>query len=402
MKHRNITNGLLFVLGAVLFFACGELDYADREYYKQEAYIISDLSTSSADREVTNVSACTYSDVLKILNDRYDLDTLWDNSVKEVKVMFKVGIGGSQPAKEDLEILVDFDQEQVDDYNVLNNLHCYIPSSELYTTNIPYDEAKGGFPVIIPEGSSSSKLEFTFMFERDSRTNPNQEAQNYAIPLKIKSVSGGVQISRQYSTFMTARLLADVTRTTDWSGYPFPSIPPGRYHSVRLQGNAAENTIGGVHYMWKYVLPLEDPDTPEDKKDPSLQGKYMVFGTGIWSWSVFAYHSAGWMYNLLELTDETGGIYTMSPVLNGNNNFPFRTFSYATVQDATEDNKYDPKLKQLTIHYKNAIKLEYYDVLTYVGEPDLDVIPNQYQNTMRAKSWAELKAKGYKYWVPED
>lgn len=395
MKHYYIS--ILSI--AVLCAACGKLDYSEREYYKQEAYIIHSESTSATERELVNISVATYSDTLRVINDSYDVDTLWDISSKVCKQLFKVGIGGSQPAGEDIEILIDFDQELVDDYNTLNDLECYIPSSDKYTTNIPYDEVKGGFPVIIPKGESSAKLEFSFVFDRDTKANPNLKERDYAIPLKIKSASGGVEISRLYNTFLVTGFVTNVTRATDWSGYPVPSVPAGRYHSVRLQGNQAENYKDGVHYMWKYVLPLEDPDTPEDKRDPSLHGKYMIFGTGLWSWTVFAYHWAGWMWNLLELTDEVGGVYTMSPILEGNNLFPFYTFKYSTVQDATEDNHYDPKLKQLTLHYKNVIGSEYNDVLTYLGPPILDVWS---AGSGTPKSWAELKAKGYQFWLPED
>lgn len=403
MKKIILLNSI-FVGLTLTMLSCGKLDYEDREYYKQEVYIINSESTSATEREIVNIQMHTFVDTLKIINDSYDTDTIWDMNSYESPVVFTIGMGGSQFAQSDVEVLVAFDQELIDDYNTLNNLECHLPDKSVYTTNIPYDEAKGGFPVIIKEGTSSSALVFTFKLERDDKEEPCADFMDYAIPLKIVSASDDVAISRQYNTFMVAQFTTDISRTVNWSGYPIPSIPPGRYHSVRLQGNAAENTDKRTQqqFVWKYILPLEDPDTPEDQKDPNLKGKYMVFGTGIWSWSYWAYHDAGWMWNLLELNDEVAGTYTLSPILQGDVNFPAPTFTYGSIQGVTEDSKYDPKLKQVTLHYLNVINQEYNDVLTYVGEPILDLCQEGDVAGFLPHSWAELKSKGYKYWVPED
>jgi len=403
MKRSFFTICLLAFLVSFLF-SCGELDYADREYYKQEVYIINSESTSATEREIVNIQMHTFVDTLKILNDAYDMDTIWDTNTYESSVVFKVGIGGSQFAQTDIEVLVAFDQEQINDYNILNNLECRLPDEEDYTTNVAFDSQKGGFPVVIKKGTASSSLIFTFKLVRDDKKNPCAKFLNYAIPLKIVGVSEDLEISRQYNKFMVAQFTTDISRTVNWSGYPIPSIPPGRYCSVRLQGNAAENTDKqtGTHFVWKYILPLEDPNTPEEEKDPTLKGEYMVFGTGIWSWSYWGYHDAGWMWNLLELNDEVAGTYTLKPILQGDVNFPAPTFTYGSIQGSTEDSKYDPKLKQVTLHYLNVINQEYNDVLTYVGEPVLDVCQEGDVASYMPRSWAELKSKGYKYWVPED
>ena len=108
------------------------------------------------------------------------------------------------------------------------------------------------------------------------------------------------------------------------------------------------------------------------------------------------------MWNLLELNDEVAGTYTLKPILQGDVNFPAPTFTYGSIQGSTEDSKYDPKLKQVTLHYLNVINQEYNDVLTYVGEPVLDVCQEGDVASYMPRSWAELKSKGYKYWVPED
>ena len=133
---------------------------------------------------------------------------------------------------------------------------------------------------------------------------------------------------------------------------------------------------------------------------PELKGKYIIWGTGVWSFEVFAYHGFGWMYNLFTLNDQVAGTYTIEPILAGNSDFPAQTFAYSTVQGVTEDNKYDPKTKTLTIHYKNVIGQDYTDVLTFESE-DLTLDPIK-GNSISPQSWAQVKSKGYKYWLPED
>lgn len=368
--------------------ACGKLDYENKEFYKQEVYIINSESTSATEREITGVQAYTFVDTLKIINDSYDTDTLVDYKVGTANIIFKIGIGGSLSAHEDLEILIDFDEEAVKDYNISKNAERYIPDPSLYTTNIPYDQTRKGFPVVIKAGTASTSLTFQVPIERDKM----ETYADFAFALKIKE-TGNATLSRQYYNFMVSELNVDLERVVDWSGFPIPEIPTGRYLSARLLGNGAENIpADGRHRKYKYITPLGD--TPE------LKGKYIIWGTGVWSFEVFAYHGSGWMYNLFTLNDQVAGTYTIEPILAGNNDFPARTFAYSTVQGVTEDNKYDPKTKTLTIHYKNVIGQDYTDVLTFESE-DLTLDPIK-GNSISPQSWAQVKSKGYKYWLPED
>ena len=368
--------------------ACGKLDYENKEFYKQEVYIINSESTSATEREITGVQAYTFVDTLKIINDSYDTDTLVDYKVGTANIIFKIGIGGSLSAHEDLEILIDFDEEAVKDYNISKNAERYIPDPSLYTTNIPYDQTRKGFPVVIKAGTASTSLTFQVPIERDKM----ETYADFAFALKIKE-TGNATLSRQYYNFMVSELNVDLERVVDWSGFPIPEIPTGRYLSARLLGNGAENIpADGRHRKYKYITPLGD--TPE------LKGKYIIWGTGVWSFEVFAYHGFGWMYNLFTLNDQVAGTYTIEPILAGNSDFPAQTFAYSTVQGVTEDNKYDPKTKTLTIHYKNVIGQDYTDVLTFESE-DLTLDPIK-GNGISPQSWAQVKSKGYKYWLPED
>ena len=368
--------------------ACGKLDYENKEFYKQEVYIINSESTSATEREITGIQAYTFVDTLKIINDSYDTDTLVDYKVGTANIIFKIGIGGSLSAHEDLEILIDFDEEAVKDYNISKNAERYIPDPSLYTTNIPYDQTRKGFPVVIKAGTASTSLTFQVPIERDKM----ETYADFAFALKIKE-TGNATLSRQYYNFMVSELNVDLERVVDWSGFPIPEIPTGRYLSARLLGNGAENIpADGRHRKYKYITPLGD--TPE------LKGKYIIWGTGVWSFEVFAYHGAGWMYNLFTLNDQVAGTYTIEPILAGNSDFPAQTFAYSTVQGVTEDNKYDPKTKTLTIHYKNVIGQDYTDVLTFESE-DLTLDPIK-GNSISPQSWAQVKSKGYKYWLPED
>ena len=368
--------------------ACGKLDYENKEFYKQEVYIINSESTSATEREITGVQAYTFVDTLKIINDSYDTDTLVDYKVGTANIIFKIGIGGSLSAHEDLVILIDFDEEAVKDYNISKNAERYIPDPSLYTTNIPYDQTRKGFPVVIKAGTASTSLTFQVPIERDKM----ETYADFAFALKIKE-TGNATLSRQYYNFMVSELNVDLERVVDWSGFPIPEIPTGRYLSARLLGNGAENIpADGRHRKYKYITPLGD--TPE------LKGKYIIWGTGVWSFEVFAYHGFGWMYNLFTLNDQVAGTYTIEPILAGNSDFPAQTFAYSTVQGVTEDNKYDPKTKTLTIHYKNVIGQDYTDVLTFESE-DLTLDPIK-GNSISPQSWAQVKSKGYKYWLPED
>lgn len=379
---------LLFAL-ATLLVRCGKLDYEATEFYKQEVYIINSESTAATEREITGIQAYTFVDTLKIINDSYDTDTLRDFKTGKASIIFKIGIGGSLPASDDLEILIGFDQETVDDYNISKNTNRYIPEPALYTTNVEYNKEKNGFPVIIKKGTASSSLIFEVPIEREKM----QMYTDFAFALKVIN-AGEAVLSRQYYNFMVSELNVNIERNVDWSGFPIPKIPTGRYLSARLLGNGAENipAADGRHRKYKYITPLGN--TPE------LEGKYMIWGTGVWSFDVFGYHGSGWMYNLFTLNDQVAGTYTLEPILSGNSDFPSGTFAYSTVQKISEDNKYDPKTKTLTINYKNVIGQDYTDVLTFESE-DLSLDPVK-GNGNSPQSWAQVKAKGYKYWVPED
>jgi hypothetical protein len=123
----------------------------------------------------------------------------------------------------------------------------------------------------------------------------------------------------------------------------------------------------------------------------------MIWGTGVWSFEGNGVHVYGWMYNLLYLNDQVRGTYTQEPILQGNPDFPARTFSYSTTQGSSENNKYDPKTKTLTVYYINIIGQDYTDVLTYIDD-DFDFIPSGGGNAPR--NWHEIRSKGYKYWLP--
>jgi len=367
---------------------CGKLDYETKEFYKQEVYIISSESTSAAERELSGIQAYTFVDTLKILNDSYDVDTLRDYNLGHTSIIFKVGIGGSLSAVEDMEILVDFDEEMINDYNITKNTNYYLPDPSLYTTNIPYDNVKKGFPVFIKKGTSSSSLVFAIPISREDM----DTYKDFAFSLKIAD-TGKATLSRLYHNFLVSELIVNVDRTVDWSGFPIPKIPTGRYLSVQLSGNAAENTAAdGRHRRYKYITPLGD--TPE------LEGQYMIWGTSSWSFEVFGFHGSGWMYNKLSLNDMVAGTYTLDPILQGDTNFPSHTFSYGTVQKSSEDNKYDPRLKTLVLHYKNVIGMDYTDVLTFESEDlTLDVVLT---GGVAPQSWNQVRSKGYKYWLPID
>lgn len=379
---------LFLSITSILLTSCGKLDYETTEFYKQEVYIINSESTSATEREITGIDAYTFVDTLKIINDSYDTDTLKDFNTGKASVIFKIGIGGSLPAVEDMEIIVGFDQEAVDDYNISKNTDRYIPDPASYTTNVAYSNEKKGFPVIIKKGTASSSLIFSIPIEREKM----KTYTDFAFALKITHVGEAI-LSRQYNNFMVSELNVNIVRSVDWSGFPIPKIPTGRYLSARLLGNGAENIpADGRHRKYKFITPLGN--TPE------LEGKYMIWGTGVWSFEVFGFHGSGWMYNLFTLNDQVAGTYTLEPILAGNSNFPSGTFAYSTVQKTSEDNKYDPKTKTLTINYKNVIGQDYTDVLTFESE-DLALDPLK-GNSSAPQSWAQVKSKGFKYWVPED
>ncbi|WP_341837378.1 DUF1735 domain-containing protein [Chitinophaga pollutisoli] len=385
MKRIRI---LYFALFAAAMQGCGKNDYENKEFYKQEAYIISAESTSAAEREITDIEVHTFMDTLKYLNEQYDSDTIIDEKTFMAEIKFKVGIGGSLPAAQDMKIVVGFDQEALEDYNILKNTEMVVPAATEYTSSIPFDEKENGFVVNVPKGSSSVGLIFTVPVERSKMA----QYGKYAFPLKILRAEN-VPLSRQYTNFMVAGLRVNEGKTVNWSGLPIPKIPAGRYTSVMIMSNPGENNSDGRVRKYKYITPLSVTD------DPQLKDKYMIWGTAGWSFEMFGFHSAGYMYNLLTLVDRNFGVYRLDPILSGNNDFPFYTFAYATTQGVSEENFYDPRLKTLTLHYKNVIGEDYTDVLTFESS-DLTLETVRSGTIYQPQSWEQVRGKGYKYWLP--
>lgn len=385
----NRLSSIFFLTAILSLAACGKLDYESKEFYKQEAYIICSESTSANEREISALTGYTFVDTIKYLNEQYDSDTIINYEDGLVQVKFKVGIGGSLAASRDMEILVVFDEQAVNEYNIARNEQKFIPGEDKYTVNVPFDKTRNGFLVSIPKGASSSSLVFEVPIKRDQM----DEYADYAFPLKIAAAEG-VDVTRLYNSFLVAGLQVNTVTTVNWSGFPIPEIPAGRYYSVQLAANAGENSPDGRLRKYKFITPLGDGS------NPALEGKYMIWGTSAWSFEVFGFHSLGWMYNTVTLIDKDFGLYQLDPILAGNTDFPARTFSYSTVQQSTYDNFYDPRLKTLTVHYKNVIGEDYTDILTFENDDfTLDVPPG---GGIWPQSWGAVRAKGYKYWLPQD
>ncbi|MCF3109366.1 DUF1735 domain-containing protein [Niabella sp. CC-SYL272] len=375
-----------FAMGMQLITGCAKQDYKGKEFYKQEAYIIASESTSATERDISNLPAHSFVDTIKYKDLQYNSDTIRAKGTFVAQVKFKVGIGGSLPAAEDMKIVVGFDSSELTDYNILKNTGKYIPGPSLYTTNIPYNNQEQGFVVNIPKGTSSSSLIFSVPLKRDSVA----KYDSFAFPLKILRADK-VPLSRQFTSFLIAGLLVDTGIVVNWQGFPIPKLPRGTYYSVMVAGNASENSNDGILRTHKYITPLDTAD------NPALNDKYMIWGTAAWSFDYYGFHSVGWMYNKLTLLDKDFGLYQLDPILPGNNDFPYYTFQYATEQKSSYDNFYDPRLKQLTIHYKNVIGNDYTDVLTFVS-PDFTLQPSAYWAS--PQSWEQVRARGYKYWLP--
>lgn len=385
---KRIHSLYFILLTTAVFNGCGKNDYENKEFYKQEAYIISAESTSAAEREIVDIQVHTFMDTLKYLNEQYDSDTIIDNKTFMADIKFKVGIGGSLPAAENIRVVVGFDTEALEDFNILKNSDKVIPTPAEYTSNIPFDDKEGGFVIDIQKGSASASLIFTIPVERDKIG----VYDKYAFPLKILRADK-IPLSRQFTNFMIAGLLVNKDKTVNWSGFPIPKIPTGRYTSVQIMGNPGENGTDGRSRKYKYITPLSITD------DPLLNDKYMIWGTSAWSFEMFGFHSAGYMYNMLTLVDRNFGVYRMEPILPGNNDFPYYTFAYATTQESSVENFYDPRLKTLTLHYKNVIGEDYTDVLTFESE-DLTLNVVRGGTIYQPQSWEQVRSKGYKYWLP--
>ncbi|MEI2272475.1 DUF1735 domain-containing protein [Sphingobacterium sp. ML3W] len=377
-----------FSLLAICLFwaACGKLDYENKEFYKQELYIVNAESTSASERSITAIQAYTFVDTLKILNDNYDVELIEDLRDGFFEVKFKIGIGGSLTADKDISVNVAFDQETLTDFNIENNTAYYIPESSLYKTNTPYDPVTKTFTVTIKKGTASSALIFAIPIKRTD----SKAYANFAFPVRIVE-SNSMPQNRFYDNFLIANLIVDAQRVVNWSGFPIPKLPEGRYHSARLQANAAENSVNGVHYNYKYITRLSN--------DPNDKGQFMIWGTGLWSFEVFGLHGNGWMYNKLFLNDEAYGTYTLEPIAIGDSRFPQGTFAYATTQGTSTDNTYDPKTKTLVLHYKNVIGQDYTDVLTYIDDK-LDI--RDANTSSGPRNWQYVRQQGYKNWLPID
>jgi hypothetical protein len=387
-----------FAIGILLVCSCGKLDYEGKEYWKQEVYIINAESTAASERLVSNTLVYTFSDTLRVINDAYELDTIMDNNPGVAYVKYKVGIGGSLPAHEDIIVKVGFDEETVNDYNTERNDSCYIPDDSLFTVNVPWDATAKAYTVVISKGSASASLIFTIPILRYKM----KEYAKFAFPVKILSCEQA-PLSRQYTSFMQAGLVITNVMITDWSGFPIPKLPEGRYHSQRLAANR-ENDANGVRRAYKYITRRDT--TPE------MENKYVIWGTSVWSFENQGFHKSGWMYNMLELNDQVRGTYTLAPMVAGAD-WPTRTFTYtAVLQKPTENNKYDPKTKTLTLYYKDVAQVgnDQIDILTYVGDDEVYgpeytqwTWPNPVgKDPYPVQNWQQVRSKGYKWWLPID
>jgi hypothetical protein len=199
---------------------------------------------------------------------------------------------------------------------------------------------------------------------------------------------------------MVAGFVVNTKNITDWSGYPIPKLPEGRYYSSLLQSNGAENTVNGWHRKYKYIMRLSN--------DPEYENKYVVWGTSIWSAEVFGVHGSGWMYNLLSLNNVVRGTYDLEPIVAGVD-WPSRTFTFTSLhQKLTDNSKYDPKTKTLTLYYKDIpTGGNQVDVLTYMGDEEV-YGPEYTQWTWPATggngiiNWQQIRSRGYKWWLPID
>ncbi|MDR2776014.1 MAG: DUF1735 domain-containing protein [Tannerella sp.] len=399
LKNRCFNrSAICFVAGILLLVcSCGKLDYEGKEFWRQEVYIINSESTAASERLVSNILAYTFNDTLRIINDDYDTELIEDNNPGVTYVKYKIGIGGSLPAHENIIVKVGFDEETVNDYNIERNEDFYIPDASLFTANVPWDGAAQAYTVEIPEGSSSASLILTVPILRDK----TEEYERFAFPVKILSCEQA-PLSRLYTKFMVAGFVITTERTTDWSGFPIPKLPEGRYYSTLLQSNGAENTQNGFHRKYKYIM--------RQGNEPEYENKYVVWGTSIWSAEVSGLHGMGWMYNTLELNDQVRGTYTHAPIVAGVD-WPANTFTFTSLrQKATENSKYDPKTKTLTLYYKDIpAGGDQVDILTYMGDEEV-YGPGYTQWTWPSPSgsnapilnWQQVRSRGYKRWLPID
>ncbi len=380
---KKIISVFAIVSLILVFIGCDEENYQDKEYYKQEVYILNNLSTSSKTRSILNVDAYTYVDTLKVISVDYDTEFVKVTNDTVYTLNFKVGIGGSLPAHEDVTVKLTWDTVLLEEANILGNSDLVLPDASLWTTNVDFDPVTKEFEVIIPKGRSVTALNINLKIIRDEK----DLYKNYAFPLKV--VSSNHPINKLYDNYLVSNFTISETQMTNFSGFDLPPIKMGRYHSPLLSGNAENTGTDGERLSDKFILPLGDA--------AEYEGKYMVFGWAIWSWEKFGFFSLGWMYTQLNLIDENSGQYELVPVIQGDALFPARTFNHSTQPETTEDNFYDPFTKELKIVHRNAIGSEYIEILKYKND---DMTLKATGLPSGGKNWEILRSKGYQYWLP--
>ncbi|MCL3779784.1 hypothetical protein EMN47_05200 [Prolixibacteraceae bacterium JC049] len=394
----------LFIAFAVYtLYSCEKMDHETKEFYKNEVYIAFSESTSAAERQAMGANIYNYIDTFKILNEKYDRDTLFDQG-DTIHLVFKVGTGGSLTPNFPYKVKLGFDQEMVNDYNTVNLTDLYIPDKSKFTTNADYNEADNTFEVTVHPDEASSVLYIHIPAKRKQK----DEIQKYAFPLKVLSNDANLPISRKFDSFFVGKMSLGIRYTTDWSGFPIPELPLGRYFSTACAANSAENTAPGKDgeaYVRSSKFILKLSDKPEHK------GMYLICGNASWAWEQHGFLSGtGWMYNLV-VQDENTGTFHLYPILDASGKgvvpahpdliFPYRTFDYNSVQQPTDGNVFDMTAKKFFLHYKNVIGRDVYDVLTFIDN-DFELDPGNRGTAVSPTHWGAFRDKGYKYWLPSD
>ena len=375
---------VILFFGIIVITICKKNNCANNAFFGQEVYIVSSESASPAERTIANILAYTFVDTLIIVNDSYDIDTIFDYRTGNAQVKFKIGVGDSLAAGEDIHVTLAFDRKLIDDYNIEKNTDLFIPDPSLFTGNVPCDGRSGTFTVVIKKGESATDLIFNIPIHRGMEN----EYARYAFPVKIISCQQAV-LSRLYADFLIAGLTVGLKREINRSGFPVPKLPEGRYHSTCLQGNVPENVSSdGLLRPHKFITRLDDI--------PGVETRYMIWGHGLCSFEVNGLHKFGWMYNILWLNDEVAGAYTMEPVQIGTK-FSVPTFSYNTVQAVSENNSYDPKTKTLTLYYIDVDGQTCMDILTFLNN---DFTIKQGDHDSSPENWNQVRSRGYNFWLP--
>lgn len=385
------------------FMSCEEMEHEEKEFYKNELYIAYAGTTSPSERQLMGENLYNYIDTFKILDEKYNRDTLFDSG-DTIHLVFKVGTGGSLTPDFPYKVKLGFDQDLVKDYNAVNLTSLFVPEKKYYTTNAEYNEQDNTFELEVQPDEASSVLYFHIPATRAIE----DSIENFAFPLKILSNDGGLPISRKYNSFFVGKMDLGIRYTTDWSGFPIPELPLGRYYSTACAANTSENTAPGKDgetytRSSKFILKLSD--RPEHK------GMYLICGNASWAWEQHGFLSGtGWMYNLV-VQDTITGTFTLHTMLDASGKgvvpaypdllFPFRTFSYGSVQKDTEGNVFDMTAKKFYLHYKNVIGNDVHDVLTYIDE-DFELDPGNRGTSVSPTHWGAFKDRGYQYWLPCD